>query len=306
MPVLPTSASEYTHYVGNLAGTLPDPTIKQSTFLYKQEYPSLRSVLVSKYADPSRTLLRDPVFCSIQRQPTRFIESSPIPPPPPPPSICTALSFSPAQDEFGIPYQSFLTVPNNGDFAPGGDSDFTVQWFQYMDLSLFQPFPRVFSINDTQLAFSWEIVDGTWRGVLYLKGTPYTLAVVNGSVILDKWVFVSLVRDSYTFKLFINGVNDPTMNTSGIIPLNDTSTLFIGQMASLGGVTEGYFGRITNFHFVVGTALTSVPIGVIQPIPGTKLLLDVIDFDNRFVDSGPLAKTVTSYGVGWIDSNPFV
>jgi hypothetical protein len=250
MPILPTSASEYTHYVGALTSILPDPTVKQATF-YKPEYPPLSSLLstsISKYADPAETLLRAPKFCSPQRPQTRFIESNPIPPPTPA-DVCTALTFSPQQNEDGIPFQSFLFVPNDGSFAPGF-SDFTIQWFQYMDSSLFQPFPRIFSINDDQLSFSWQVTNGDWRAVLFISGVSHDLGIVSSSVLLNQWVFVSLVKDAGVYNLFINGVQtEGSYNPGAPEELSNTSELFIGQNSSLLGVTEGFFGRLTNFHF---------------------------------------------------------
>jgi hypothetical protein len=305
MPILPTSASEYTHYVGALTSILPDPTVKQATF-YKPEYPPLSSLLstyVSKYADPVATLLRNPKFCSPQRPQTRFIEATPIIPEPPIP-VCTSLTFSPQQDDHGIPFQSFLVVENAGLFAPGF-ANFTVQWFQYMDSSLFQPFPRVFSINDDQLAFSWQVTNGDWRAVLFVLGTSYDLGSLSSSDILNQWVFVSLTQEAGTYRLFINGVQTENSYSLGFQNLSDTSPLFIGQNSSLLGVTEGYFGRLTNFHFAIGNVLTSVPTDIIQPVSGTRLLLDVINFDERFEDRSIFANPVTPYGVGWIDSNPF-
>jgi alpha-tubulin suppressor-like RCC1 family protein len=202
-----------------------------------------------------------------------------------------------------------LTVSNGGDYAVG-TGDFTIEWFQKTtsgnptfgnNLSQY-----IFSINDNKFAFT-EFIPGPYidpqdiQWNLYVNDTLYTLYTYN--FVFEQtspygiWLHIALVRASGVVTLYINGVAYGTANVSA--NMTDTSTLYIGDRTTHdSGAFYNYYGLLTNFRFVNGTAIYTSnftpPSAPLSDVTNCTLLMQVNSSGAILTDSSSLGKTVTN------------
>lgn len=137
------------------------------------------------------------------------------------------------------------------------------------------------TVPGTVLLMNTTSNGNTW-GLLPYTNTDFTLnlfgqgfnplVTVNGSMKLNVWQHIALVRNGQVTTLYINGV----ASAASVYPwwTNGTVTVFFGGVS---GTYANYFqGQISNFRIVMGTAVytanftpSTVPLTV---IPGTALL----------------------------------
>jgi hypothetical protein len=165
------------------------------------------------------------------------------------------------------------------------------------------------------------------------KGTPgtdgYTLFVTNalvlsfvwngtggatitgGTLVLNTWNHVAVVRNSSVIRLYLNGVGAGS-STACTTDITSTETKFVGQ-ARGGNPMLGYMSnyRMTKGSLPSGYDATSstltVPTAPLTAISGTSLLLSYINgaiFDNAMmnnletVGNAQISTSVVKYGTG--------
>lgn len=209
---------------------------------------------------------------------------------------------------------SFLRVTNDPAFAPG-TGDFTIEWWQYADA--YNPYPRLFSIGtyatSPMLALSLEGADADRSMNLWIQGSQQTIATVGETI--NSWVHFAVVRESGTVKAYKNGIN---ISGAGVLmpddALYDAGDYFaIGTETTNGATCFGnvtFNGRITQFHYVVGSALYTSdfprPNQPTEATGNTELLLHFFDRETLLVDISASPKTVTAVGLAqWTNLTPF-
>lgn len=222
----------------------------------------------------------------------------------------------PGSFDFPGTTNSFLRVTNSANFAPG-TGDFTIEWWQYLDA--FNSYTRPFSIGTystgAPLAASFEGADNNNRTMNLWCGSFAGVGVGSIGVVLNTWAHFAIVRESSLVKVYKDGTN---ITGAGItIPDDiayDASKYFvIGSESSTGTSSPGNTsvnGRVTNFHFVNGTALYSSdftrPTGPTVPHANSKLLLKFTSSPTALVDSSGQNTTVSIVGTGsWNNATPF-
>jgi len=132
-----------------------------------------------------------------------------------------------------------------------------------------------------------------------------TLTTSNGTLFVNKWNHIALVRSGSTLSLYINGVFDKSVSNSTNVP-TPSSTIYIGRYyGSDGGWINGF---LSNFHVVKGTALYTSnftpPTGPISSVANTKLLCCKSNSSATAFDVSP--GTITANGnAAATNFNPF-
>jgi hypothetical protein len=148
-------------------------------------------------------------------------------------------------------------------------------------------------------AWNWGILNNL-SSQMYTNG-----AIVNtgaGTVPLNTWTLISMVRSSGTLKSYINGVEKAsTSNTQDLT----TTNFWIGMT---GGTAEPFNGYISSLRLIKGTAITpSVPTSPYIPITNTSLLCNftnagILDYTTKNVietlGNSQVNTTTKKYGTG--------
>jgi len=121
---------------------------------------------------------------------------------------------------------------------------------------------------------------------LYAKNTQ---AVSNtGSITLNKWYYITVIRSGTTTTLYVDGVSAVTISSDST---NYTQTsLAIGGFYSTSYLMLGY---ISNFRIVSSALTATVPTAPFTAVSGTSLLTCQ---SNRFVDNSANAFAITVNG----------
>ena len=141
----------------------------------------------------------------------------------------------------------------------------------------------------------WQIWITT-AGVLkfeYATGASTTVSIGTGTVSLNTWTHIAVVRNSTTVTVYVNGV----ASGSGTV----SQSLGVSAAGSIARQTNGsayrYIGYISNARIVIGTAVYTTaftpPTAPLTAISGTSLL--TLQY-NRFVDNSTNAFAVTATG----------
>jgi hypothetical protein len=186
-----------------------------------------------------------------------------------------------------------LSMPSNAVFELGTNNHTIEFWFYHTSRGAY----------DTIFAYGNNPPQWTSRSNYYINmGSNQFLVVLgNGSggweillsggtlVTLNTWHHYALVRNGSTFTLYINGTSRGTATTSAPIG-TQVGSLVVGSHGVGGG--DGYTGYISNFRFVVGTAVYTSnftpPTSPLTAIPNTQLLIQGL------VDRSPNAFTLTN------------
>ena len=200
----------------------------------------------------------------------------------------------------------YLSAPNAGDFAVG-TGDFTVEWWQYITAAPGATsqgeWPRVWwSDSNTYFGVSIESYNvNAPMFYLWLNGAN-AVGVLSSfdTAHLNKWKHFAVTRSGTSLRVFMDGAQLGSTITNSTNISDSVSALSIGNMKS--NATRCAFpGRITNFHFVKGSALYTsaftVPSSPVTTTANSKLLLHFTsDAGGWLRDSSTLQKTVTAVG----------
>ena len=147
---------------------------------------------------------------------------------------------------------------------------------------------------------------------LYISGTLHANTTSTVLATPGAWTHVAYIRQSGTFKLYINGTIESSMTVTGVsASLNTFDKFDIGRNQD--GSLPDFNGYISNFRYVKGTAVYTgnftPPTAPLTAISGTQLLLKgtnagIIDSTGRNdLETGGDAKISTAvkkYGTGSI------
>jgi len=207
-------------------------------------------------------------------------------------TVRASLSFAASQN---------VQITNDADLRPG-TGDFTVEWFQYQTAPSAGTTPYVFSIaNDLAVSVNgstnlWSVFIG---GSAVITNTP--------SNVYGRWCHFAITRTGTTLGLFKDG-NRLTTVTNSTNVANTTDVLRIANSSTTSG-TNQFLGKITNFHFVTGTAVYTgatytVPTREIFAIANSKVLLPTPN-GNLVGNYSGVAKTITNNSATSSSENPF-
>jgi len=197
----------------------------------------------------------------------------------------------------------YMTVDASADWALG-TGDFTIEWFQKMDVAASSGNARVFSVGVWPAADIAVSLENGEDFFVWINGVQ----VDAGNQTFDGvWLHTAVVRESDELSVYMGGTRIHTETRNEDIA-NSEDQLYIGTQGDLDGK---FGGLITNFHWVKGTALYSgasitVPTQQISPVANSKLLLLAMS-DPTFVnDSSGQDLSVTMNGAGaWSEETPF-
>ena len=150
----------------------------------------------------------------------------------------------------------YLTIPSNSAFA-FGTGDFTIEFWVYPNSGANQ---GIFQQSDTAGGFKASAANSLALNIftsnaitVYAVNTTHTTS--TNKLIFNTWTHLALVRASGVTKLYINGVLETSIGSSGSI--TDT-TNYTGTHVVLGGYYSTsylWIGYISNYRIVKGTAV---------------------------------------------------
>jgi hypothetical protein len=126
-------------------------------------------------------------------------------------------------------------------------------------------------------------------------GVSNTLSTSGTPFVTNRWLHIVVVRSG-------TGTNQTSVYFNGVRYANGTvSTNYVAGTATIGGLaSQTFFGYISNFRLVVGTALydptqttITVPTSPLTAVANTQLLTCC---SNRFLDKSTNATTITVTG----------
>jgi hypothetical protein len=148
----------------------------------------------------------------------------------------------------------YLTVPNNTGFDLS-TGNFTIE--AWVNISRATGFKGICSKLPNGFGPFLLAVNGT-SFVYYLStnGISWNLAsgVSGGTVAVETWNHVALVRNGSTFRPYLNGVAGTTITSATALSTN-TAAVAIGADGYGGSYVDFFAGHISNLRIVKGTAL---------------------------------------------------
>jgi hypothetical protein len=303
MPLIRTTPSDRTAYLRVNATSLTpvSPNLRRpASYSYSPRQvisPIVRASLAAKGASPANSVLGSA---------SSAVSSTPLVIGPFGGSLLFETSYDPSSNVVGTWIEA--TQLSSSSLSPG-TGDFTVAWWQYMDTS--NEFPRIFCLgNGDELAVSIETggeEEGSARTLyVWINQILYELGSVT---INDVWAHIALVRQNGVVTVFLNGA---VLGTENVPDNIQTSELLIigGRTNTNVDVEETFEGYITNFTWIVGTAVYSQPftppLGNLGVVPGNRILLRADTNETKLVNSAP-AGFVTLNAIGpleWSSSVP--
>jgi len=190
-----------------------------------------------------------------------------------------------------------------------GTSNFTVEAWVYTTVS-----------SGTQCVYDTRQNDGSTTGFFFGLYGSNTLLFYTGSIItinggtvpINTWTHIALVRVGNTFTIYLNGTSVDTATNSN----NFTNTnVQIGSSSTVTSSSSNYYtGYISNIRVVNGTALYSSnftapngPLSIIQSsnqngnpstainlITSTSLMLNTVNNSSYLTDSSYYKNTITA------------
>jgi hypothetical protein len=139
------------------------------------------------------------------------------------------------------------------------------------------------------------------------NGSSWVYGPINaGTVLINDWNHVAVVRDGTGFALFLNGTRTHNTTLSGAL-MTPTQPTTLGVRPAN---DQDYIGWISNWQLVNGTALYD-PTETTCTVPTSPLPTGQTDqelllcYSNRFVDSNTDATAKTVTVVGDVKVTPF-
>jgi len=115
---------------------------------------------------------------------------------------------------------------------------------------------------------------------------------INGSALtVNTWNDITVTKNNLTITIYKNGVQVG----QGTIASNFTNPSIVSVAAYSNG-TIPFNGYISELKFQTGIDITPIPNKQLESDSNTKLLLHFNRNDSTFIDSSPLAHTITAYG----------
>ena len=198
--------------------------------------------------------------------------------------------FSPYNESWSVEFDGtgdYLSVAASTDFA-FGTGDFTVEFWGYFNS--ITNFDTVYIHDGASGSLQLFFVNGKLRANNSLVSTILDTAT---SISTGQWIHFAAVRNSGTFKWYLDGVEDATTSNSTNLG-GGTTNLSIGEDPTNNRDIDGY---ISNLRVVKGTAVytsnftpSTTPL---TDVSGTSLLTCNA---NRFIDTSSNDHTITVNG----------
>jgi hypothetical protein len=202
-------------------------------------------------------------------------------------------------------------TPTNVSFANDvslrpGTGAFTVEWFQY------------YQDSDTNaIVFSIGTFPANDLCIVYTDRTLFiftdgSASSVSPAVTKNIWQHIAVVGNggadgSRNVKVYVDGALVLTRTAN--YNINQTDTLRIGNQTDASLPSGNYAGLLTNFRWVVGTAVYTSdftkPSAPLSAISGTQLLLAATNPSTVVRDSSSANRTATNLGVIYDAATPF-
>jgi hypothetical protein len=216
-----------------------------------------------------------------------------------------SLYFEPATKYSALFNNTSLTIPSSSSVTLGTNNH-TIEFWAYQTSRGQYDCPFQYSINTSAFSTSsYYMALGGYLGIL-IGNNAGNFAINMGATVsplpsLNRWHHYAIVRNGTTFTIYINGISRETATSSVSIGAQGGSFIF-GDVSTT--TTTPFFGYITNFRLVNGTAVyTSNFIPSTSPltaIPNTQILLQGL------TDRSTNAFTVTNNrGVTLSTLSPF-
>ena len=201
----------------------------------------------------------------------------------------------------------YLTVPDNAAFD-FGSGDFTVEMWIYSTAAA----GDVFAKRATTLNYSPIIIYLLGSKIGYSGSTTGSSWDINGSfstgtttIATSTWTHIAVVRQSGTFRAYINGVVDLVVSGVSAALMTNTTAITVGAGGTAGSAP--FTGYISNARVVKGTAVYTSnftpPTSPLTAISGTSLLLLMDNYS--IVNSTATSLPITINGSAAISTAQF-
>ncbi len=208
----------------------------------------------------------------------------------------------------GVLVQTNVSYTNDAALRPG-TGPFTIEWFQYYQDS--DTNAIVFSIGTFGVGGGNDICI-VYTGTTLFLFTDGSSTSVTSAVTKNQWQHIAVVGNgeadgSRNTKVYVDGVLKLTRTTN--YNITQTENLRIGNQTDASVANGNYAGLITNFRWVVGTAVYTSdftkPSSPLSSISGTQLLLSALNSSDVVKDSSSANRTPTNTGVIFDSGTPF-
>ena len=209
----------------------------------------------------------------------------------------------------------YLTVANNAAFL-FGSSAFTIEgWYYPTTVGVYQALSCVWD-DSNNAGQSWTFIvnsNNTMSFYVDIAAADVLIFTSTKTIAASQWNHLAITRSGNTFYLFINGILDSTATNSGTISSGSASLGIGGFSASTSGNKASFYGYISNYRIVKGTALYTsnfiLPTGPLTNLSGTSLLTcqsaTIVDnSSNNFTVTNNGAATVSTLQPNFQSYNP--
>jgi hypothetical protein len=216
-----------------------------------------------------------------------------------PPALGGSLRFTAGASPTSVSFS------NDASLRPGTGA-FTIEWFQYYQDS--DQNAIVFSIG----TFPSNDLCVVYGGTTMFLFTDGSASSVGSAVTKNVWQHVAVVGNggadgARNVKVYVNG--DLKLTRTANYNITQTDTLRIGNQSDASVPNGNYAGLLTNFRWVVGTALYTTtftpPTTPLTAVSGTELLLTAATAGTFLTDSSVRNRTATNSGVTFSADTPF-
>lgn len=207
---------------------------------------------------------------------------------------------------FGSDSSSNLTIAHSPDFNWDGSLNWTIEFFYYRTSN---------AVNQT--IFEYGNVTTLSNGIGYffdssgvarfrINGSGSIYSAETGLYELNKWIHIAFSRQNNSdVFVYLNGTRFNIVNRN--LALTTTADMRIGNSANR---NRKFFGFISNFRYVVGTALytTSSFAPITKPlsnVSNTKLLLIAKNESGYTTNDSGISYTITPERTQWNSKTPF-
>lgn len=192
---------------------------------------------------------------------------------------CGSISFPGCTDShIQIPYKDNMRL---------NTTDFTIEWFQYMEHAPSNTKQTVFSIGrppNCAIGVTFFFRDELWNLGIHVDGENYYVCPVE---ILNTWVHFAISRKGDELYIFKDGVECEILDITSNINYNNPH-IILGNI-SPPSKKWAFKGCISNFRWTVGTCLYDdnfdVPSSPLRPLRDTKLLLLMVNDRYAYKDT---------------------
>jgi len=188
----------------------------------------------------------------------------------------------------------YLSTPNNANLVLGS-SNYTIEFWVFATASA-SPLAMISKGNTTSLGtefWSVEFSNTTGGFSVYVGAYSSSAAILTGTLTLNSWNHVAVVRNGLVHNLYVNGTSVSNITVGSSYTVASGGNLYIGT-GWYAPSTRVFAGYISNARIVIGAAVytsnftpSTTPL---TAIANTQLLTCQ---SNRFVDNSVNAFVLT-------------